>query len=77
MRRKLPATEKRNNLIGIKVKTETREQLNYIANLEGHTLSTYIDALLREHIRHYFKAHKINWEKLPPEERRGEVREID
>lgn len=71
MRYKLPPEEKRNSPIGIKVKTITREQLDYIAALEGDKLSTHIDKVLKKHIKEYFKEHKIDWEKIPPEEREG------
>lgn len=69
MRKKLPKNEKRNKIIGIKVKNETRQQLEYIAGREGHTLSTCIDIILRKQIEEYFDLHKINWESLPPEEK--------
>lgn len=69
MRRRLPADKKRNNIIGIKVKDETRKQLKYIAGREGHTLSTCIDIILRKQIEEYFEIHKIEWDKLPPEEK--------
>ena len=71
MRKKLPPEEKRNSPIGIKVKTVTREQLDYISSLEGIPLSTHIDNVLKEHIENYFTSHKINWDKLPLEERGG------
>lgn len=71
MRKKLPPKEKRDKIIGIKVKEKTREQLEYIAKREGQTLSTYIDIVLRKNIEQYFEIQKINWDKLPPEERRG------
>lgn len=69
MRKKLPDNEKRKNIIGIKVKDETREQLKYIAGREGHKLSTCIDIILRKQIEEYFELHKIDWDKLPKEER--------
>lgn len=69
MRRKLPESEKRRNIIGIKVKDETRQQLQYIADREGHKLSTCIDIILRKQIEEYFELHKIDWDKLPPEEK--------
>ena len=69
MRKKLPANEKRNNIIGIKVKEETRQQLQYIADRDGHTLSTCIDIILRKQIEEYFEIHKIDWNMLPLEER--------
>lgn len=69
MRKKLPLDEKRNKIIGIKVKEETRQQLQYIADRDGHTLSTCIDIILRKQIEEYFELHKINWDALPPEEK--------
>lgn len=71
MRQKLPPEEKRNSPIGIKVKTITREQLDYIASLEGTPLSTHIDNVLKDHIDKYFTSHKINWENLSAEEKGG------
>lgn len=71
MRHKLPPEEKRNSPIGIKVKASTREQLDYIASLEGIPLSTHINNVLKKHITEYFTSHKINWEKLSEEERGG------
>lgn len=69
MRKKLPFDEKRNNIIGIKVKEETRRQLQYIADRDGHTLSTCIDIILRKQIEEYFELHRIDWDSLPPEEK--------
>lgn len=69
MRKKLPIDEKRNKIIGIKVKEETRQQLQYIADRDGHTLSTCIDIILRKQIEEYFELHKIDWDALPPEEK--------
>lgn len=71
MRQKLPPEEKRNSQIGIKVKTTTREQLDYIASLEGIPLSTHIDNVLKDHIEKYFTSNKINWDHLSAEERGG------
>lgn len=69
MRKKLPIDEKRSKIIGVKVKEETRQQLQYIADREGTPLSTYIDIILRKQIEEYFELHKINWDALPPEEK--------
>lgn len=71
MRHKLPAEEKRSEQIGIKVKISTREQLDYIASLEGDKLSTHIDKILTSYIEEYFSKRKISWNKIPPEERGG------
>ena len=70
MRKKLNANEKRNNFIGVKVKSETREQLTYIAKREATPLSTLINSILQDYINNYFKIAKINWNELPPEEKR-------
>ena len=69
MRKKLPIDEKRSKIIGIKVKEETRQQLQYIADREGHTLSTCIDIILRKQIEEYFELQKIDWDTLPLEEK--------
>lgn len=69
MRKKLPASEKRSKIIGIKVKEDTHEKLAYIASLEGNTLSTYINKVLNENIEQFFEERKIVWEDIPPEEK--------
>ena len=69
MRKKLDANEKRSNYIGIKVQSETRKQLNYIASREVTPLSTLINTILKEYISNYFKIAKINWDQLPKEEK--------
>lgn len=69
MRKKLPLDEKRSKIIGVKVKEETRQQLQYIADREGHPLSTCIDIILRKQIEEYFELHKIDWDALPLEEK--------
>lgn len=75
MRRKMATEEKRSIIIGIKVKPETRKKIEWIANREATTLSTYLDEWLRDHIETYFKYNHINWDKLPIEEK--EIHEID
>ena len=72
MRKKLDANEKRSNYIGIKVQSETRKQLNFIASREVTPLSTLINTILKEYINNYFKIAKINWEQLSPEEKETE-----
>ena len=69
MRRKMAENEKRNRLIGIKVQLKTREQLEYIAERDQLTLSTLINNILVDYIENYFRIAKIDWEKVPPEER--------
>ena len=66
MRPKLNANEKRNAQIGIKVKQETKEKLEFIAEREARSLSTQIDIILKEYIDIYFYTSKINWEEYRP-----------
>lgn len=70
MRKKLAYGEKRSNIIGVKVKPETRLKLEWIARKEATKLSSYIDEQLREHIETYFKYNHIDWDSLSDEERR-------
>ena len=70
MRKKMTPDVKRNKQIGIKVQTKTREQLEYIAAREGTTLSTVINTILIEYIDNYFKIAKIDWDKIPQEEKK-------
>ena len=72
MRKKLDANEKRSNYIGIKVQSETRKQLNFIASREVTPLSTLINTILKEYINNYINIAKINWEQLSPEEKETE-----
>lgn len=71
MRHKMGKEEKRSNQIGIKVQIKTREQLEYIAGREGCTLSTLINNILKDYINSYLRIAKIEWEKIPPEEKGG------
>lgn len=71
MRKKLEDSQKRSNIIGVKVKPETRQKLEYIAKREATRLSSYIDDLLTKHIKDYFSHAHINWDELTPEEREG------
>ena len=72
MRKKMTEDVKRNKIIGIKVKTKTKEQLEYIASREGTTLSTVTNDILVKYINDYFRIAKIDWDKIPTEEKRGE-----
>ena len=69
MRRKLTADIKRNSQIGIKVKSITKQQLAYIASREDLTLSTLINMILVEYIGNYFKIAKVDWDKIPEDEK--------
>lgn len=67
MRPRLNPNDKRNCLIGIKVKRETRDKLEFIAEREAHPLSTQIDLILKDYIDRYFEIAKINWEEYAPQ----------
>lgn len=71
MRKKISADEKRNKIIGIKVKEETRQKLKFIAKREATQLSTYIDRLLVKHIDEYFSHAHIDWNTLSEDEKEG------
>lgn len=68
MRRKLPANQKRDKIIGIKVTEITKKQLEYIANREATTVSTTIDNILQDYISNYFKIAQIDKTKLDLDE---------
>lgn len=42
--------EKRSSVIGVKVDTETRKKIEYLAGMKGDKTSTYIYNLLKKHI---------------------------
>ena len=73
MRKKMPENEKRNRLIGIKVKENTREKLEYIADREQVTLSTLINGILVDYIENYLKIAKIDWEEVLSEDRNNAI----
>ena len=70
MRPRLDANNKRDCLIGIKVKKETRQKLEFIAAREAHPMSTQIDLILCDYIENYFKISKINWDEYRSEEKK-------
>lgn len=72
MRKRLSENEKRNNYIGIKVQSKTREQLEFISDRDKTPISTIIDQIIKDYIESYFKIAKINWDSLPEDEKRGE-----
>lgn len=62
MRQKLEPGKKRDNIIGVKVDSKTRAQIDYIASANGDKTSTYIYDLIKRHIEDYTKMTKTNWE---------------
>lgn len=71
MRKRLNETEKRNNYIGIKVQSKTREQLKFISDRDKTTISTIINQIIKDYIESYFKIAKIDWDSLPEDEKKG------
>lgn len=71
MRKRLSENEKRNNYIGIKVQSKTREQLEFISDRDKTPISTIINQIIKDYIESYFKIAKINWDSLPEDEKRG------
>ena len=66
MRPRLSENERRDCLIGIKVKKETRQKLEFIADREARPLSTQIDMILKEYMDNYFRIAKIDWNEYKP-----------
>ena len=68
MRKPLSKTEKRGQIIGIKVKNETKEKIQYLSGMEDKPMSTFINDILEKYIDNYTKYHKINWNEIMKEE---------
>ncbi len=69
MRKPIEQEHKRSVIIGIKVKQETKQKLEYLAARDGATLSTFINDLLLLDIENHFRCAKIDWNTLPEEEK--------
>ena len=61
MRAKKNEEDKRAKFIGIKVKNETRKQIEFISEREQRPISTQINIALEKFIKEYFNQNKINW----------------
>ena len=61
MRPRLAPNNKRTAQIGIKVKKETKDKLEFIAGREAHPVSTQIDIILKDYINRYFTDNRIDW----------------
>lgn len=66
MRLKLDADSKRASLIGIKVKKETKEKIQFISDREARPMSTQINIILENFIENYFQKQNIKWEEYAP-----------
>lgn len=59
---KKPKDEKRSQMIGVKLDIVTRRKLQYLAESEGESISTFVFNLIQQQIEQYTKIRKINWE---------------
>ncbi len=64
MRKKLSATAKRTEIIGVKVKKEVKDKIHYLSERDATQMSTYINKILEAHIEQHTKIHNINWEEI-------------
>ena len=62
MRKKMNETDKRDSLIGIKVKKDTKEKIHFISEREARPMSTQINMILEDFIEKYFQEQDIHWE---------------
>lgn len=60
---KKPEKEKRSHIIGVKVDELTKKKIDYIAEGDGVTTSTYLYNLINERIQQYTQMVKPNWDK--------------
>lgn len=77
MRKKLNADDKRGSLIGIKVRKELKEKIQFISGREAHPMSTQINIILEEYASRYFSENQINWEEYAPQQNAKEGREVN
>lgn len=64
MRKRLNENDKRSVIIGIKVKKEIKEKIQYLSEVEDIGMSTYINRILESHIEHITKLTPINWKEV-------------
>ena len=60
---KKPKNEKRSIIIGVKVDELTKKKIDYIAEGDGVTTSTYLYNLINERIQQYTQMVKPDWDK--------------
>lgn len=66
MRKKLDPVDKRGSLIGIKVRQETKDKIQFISDREARRMSSQINLILEEYIERYFDKNHINWQEYAP-----------
>lgn len=74
MRKKLDAVDKRGSLIGIKVRQEIKDKIQFISEREGRPMSTQINTILENFVHRYFKENHINWQEYAPQDKKEEGR---
>ena len=53
--------EKRSIILGVKVDKQTREKIEYLAEMNGIKTSTYIYNLIKKHIEEKEQAAQLDW----------------
>lgn len=67
MRKKLDADDKRGSLIGIKVRKELKDKIQFISEREARPMSTQINIILEDFVLRYFEENHINWQEYAPQ----------
>lgn len=63
MRRKISKEEKREYILGVKVKLDTKQKFKFVCSAEGESVSTRINKLIEEYIDNYAQKNNIDWSK--------------
>lgn len=61
MRKKLSEEKKRNNYIGVKVRSDIKSKIKFISDREARPMSTQINIILEEFVESYLSTYKIDW----------------
>lgn len=64
MRKRLNEKEKRSVIIGIKVKKELKDKIQYLSEVDDIGMSSYINKILENHIENITKLTPINWNEI-------------
>ncbi len=64
MRKKLPENEKRSCIIGIKVKPELKKIIEYMAERDQETMSSYLEKIIEREVKHNMQIAHISHEDI-------------
>ena len=67
MRKRLNEDDKRSVIIGIKVKKDIKEKIQYLSEVEDIGMSSYINKIIENHIKNRTKFENIDWETIMTE----------